>query len=178
MQSLAQDGTPALNESGMLAWRTDFRFNSQSFQPGLSAVTHYAKFSITDNFLHWPVNRQPNFVQRVKQLFFCSVAHLASSMPSSSTTNHVKNDVLFKKYEVYLYMLIESACVTQGGNRLIGRPHPHSAFTTCVDNVRDHVEDVLPQACSRQNFCHGLPRGVPPSQMQFSELASFDIWCP
>ena len=118
------------------------------------------------------MNRGPNFVDGFHQGRFSAVWDQRRSMPTSTSINHMKDNVFAMEQEVTLNLLIES--VGKLGVRGIGRTWllPFPADLTTLTNLGNDVQHFLGHPNSIEEFIHDVFAGVPPTGMKLPERES------
>ena len=61
---------------------------------------YQARFSITIEFLRWPMGTDPELIDRLNDGVFLLVRDDATSMPSGASANHMEDDRLVNEKEV------------------------------------------------------------------------------
>ena len=92
-------------------------------------------------------------------------------MEPSAPATEVQHHVVSVEQQIGLHVLVEPDGQADSRNRLPRWGLPVPALPAGIDHGRDQGEDVLPQAGSCQQVVHGGLRGVPPLQMQLTQLA-------
>ena len=93
-------------------------------------------------------------------------------MPPVGTVYHVPDHVVFVEHNVSFNLFILFGDEFHRRCRFVSRFLPRPTFATCVDDVRDVVNNFSRDPCGMQDPLHLRASRVPPSDVEFLDLSA------
>ena len=90
-------------------------------------------------------------------------------MPSSTSVEHMKNDMLVYKQQITLDLVVELVWDLDAAHVVWAWLGPLATHLACMDNVWYHVQDFLRYPHTVEESLHDMFRGMPPSDMKLPE---------